>query len=79
MSLKGVLWTSVDPLSHPLDWWASGGYPEVTRQTAWSLARSRREVKKAIKANGWNPIGPAGYENLRQRIMDGQVMDKDLL
>ncbi|CAN5697914.1 hypothetical protein BH23CHL4_BH23CHL4_15850 [soil metagenome] len=79
MSLKGVLWTSVDPLSHPLDWWASGGYLEVTRQTAWSLARSRREVKKAIKAHGWNLIGHAGYEELRQRIMDGQVMDKDLL
>jgi hypothetical protein len=68
----------VDPVSHPLDWWAYGGYPEVMRHTGWSLARARREVKKAIKGHGWNPIGHAGYERLRQQIMDGEILDKDL-
>lgn len=68
----------MDSVSHPLDWWAYGGYPEVRRHTGWSLARARREVKKAIKANGWNPIGHAGYAELRRRIMNGEMLDKDL-
>jgi hypothetical protein len=68
----------MDPVNHPLDWWAYGGYPDVMRQTGWNLARARREVKKAIKGHGWNPIGHAGYERLRQQIMDGEILDKDL-
>jgi hypothetical protein len=68
----------MDPVSHPLDWWAYGGYPEVQRHTGWSLARARREVKKAIKAQGWNPIGHAGYEDLRRKTMDGDILDKGL-
>jgi hypothetical protein len=68
----------MDPVSHPLDWWPYGGYPEVRRQTGWSLARARREVRKAIKALGWHPIGHAGYEELRRRIMAGTTMDWDL-
>lgn len=69
----------MDQVQHPLDWWAFGGYHEVVRQTGWNLPKARREVKKAIKRYGWNPIGHDGYEALRQQIMDGVVLDKDLL
>ncbi|MGH2533089.1 MAG: hypothetical protein ACRDJW_12390 [Thermomicrobiales bacterium] len=69
----------MDQVRLPLDWWAYGGYPEVVRQTGWNLPKARREVKKAIKANGWNPIGHAGYEVLRRQIMDGQMTDRDLI
>jgi hypothetical protein len=66
-------------LPHPLDWWVVGGYTEVVRQTGWTLPKARREVKKAIKSYGWNPIGHAGYEALRQAIMDGNMTDRDLM
>ena len=68
----------MDPVQHPLDWWAYGGYDEVMRQTGWNLPKARREVKKAIRNHGWNPIGHRGYEELRQRIMDGEMLDHDL-
>jgi hypothetical protein len=32
-------------------------------------------VRKVIKSYGLNPIGHAGYEALRQQIMDGQLFD----
>ena len=66
-------------MKHPLDWWAYGGYDEVVRQTGRNTAKARREVRKAIKSYGWNPIGHAGYAELRRQIMDGEVLDKDLL
>jgi hypothetical protein len=69
----------MDQVQHPLDWWAEGGYDEVMRQTNWNRPKARREVKKAIKRYGWNPIGHQGYEELRQRIMTGRMMDHDLL
>lgn len=69
----------MDQIQHPLDWWAYGGYNEVRRNTGWSLAKARREVRKTIKALGWNPIGHGGYEELRRRIMDGEILDKDLV
>lgn len=68
----------MDSVRHPLDWWAYGGYAEVVRQTGWNLPKARREVRKAIKSYGWHPIGHAGYEVLRQAIMDGQLTDRDL-
>lgn len=68
----------MDQVKHPLDWWAYGGYPEVMRHTGWSPARARREVRRAIKAYGWNPIGHAGYEGLRQQIMAARTTDWDL-
>ncbi len=70
---------SMDQVHHPLDWWAYGGYEEVQRQTGWHLAKARREVRKAIKAYGWNPIGRLGYENLRNQIMDGKVLNNDII
>lgn len=69
----------MDQVHHPLDWWAYGNYDEVMRQTGWSRAKARREVRRIIKSYGWNPIGHAGYEELRQRIMDGQMTDRDLI
>lgn len=69
----------MDPVKHPLDWWAYGGYDEVMRQTNWNLPKARREVKKAIKRYGWNPIGHAGYEELRRQIMNGDLLTNDLL
>jgi hypothetical protein len=68
----------MDSVQHPLDWWAYGGYAEVLRNTGWTLPRARREVRKAIKAHGWNPIGHAGYAELRRRIMNGELLDTDL-
>ncbi len=73
----GIL-TSMDPISHPLDWWAYGGYTAVIRETGWSKEKARREVHKAIKSHGWNPIGHKEYEQLRQRIMNSQTMNWDL-
>lgn len=68
----------MDPVKHPLDWWAYGGYDEVMRHTGWNIAKACREVRKAIKSYGWNPIGHAGYQELRRQIMDGEILDKDL-
>ena len=69
----------MDTVNHPLDWWAYGGYDEVIRNTGWNRSRARREVRKAIKSYGWNPIGHAGYEELRRQIMDEELIDKDLV
>lgn len=69
----------MDPVKHPLDRWAYGNYEEVMGQTGWTLAKARREVRKAIKDYGWTPIGHAGYEELRQQIMDGRMLNHDLL
>jgi hypothetical protein len=68
----------MDPVKHPLDGWAYGGYSEVIRQTGWTLPQARREVRKAIKSYGWNPIGHWGYQELRRRIMAGELLDNDL-
>jgi len=69
----------MDQVQHPLDWWAFGGYEEVMRNTGWNIAKARRAVRKAIRAYGWNPIGQSGYEELRQQIMDGKLLDNDLV
>ena len=69
----------MDQVKHPLDWWAYGGYHEVMRQTGWNLAKARREVRKGMRAYGWNPIGRSGYDELRRHIMDGKMQDHDLL
>ncbi len=70
---------SMDQVRHPPDWWAYGGYAEVMRQTGWNLAKARREVRKVIHGYGWNPIGRTGYEELRQRIIDGRAVDNELI
>lgn len=69
----------MDQVKHPLDWWAYGDYEEVMRQTGWNIAKARREVRKVIRVYGWTPIGRSGYQQLRQQIMDGQMLDNDIL
>ena len=69
----------MDQTKHSLDCWAHGGYEEVIRHTGWNLARAHREVRKAIRAYGWNPIGRSGYDELRRHIMDGKMQDHELL
>jgi hypothetical protein len=68
----------MEQLGHPLDWRAYGGHPGVVRQTGWSLPRARRQVRNTIKANGWNPIGHAGYLQLRRQFMNGDPLHTDL-
>jgi hypothetical protein len=65
-------------ISHPLDWWASGGYADVVRQSGWSLPKARREVRKAIRKHGWNPIGHKGYQALRQELLRGEHLEHEL-
>lgn len=69
----------MDAVQHPLDWWAVGGYGLVMRETGWNLPKARREVRKAIRAYGWRPIGHRGYEALRAQIMAGRVLDNELI
>ena len=66
-------------IPHPLDWWAAGGYPEVMKQTGWSQPRARREVQKAIRKQGWRPVGHEGYQHLRAKLLRGDEMDHDLV
>jgi hypothetical protein len=69
----------MDQVKHPLDWWAYGGYDHVIRETGWNRARARREVRRAIKAYGLKPVGHRGYKELRQRIMNEELLDKELV
>ncbi len=69
----------MDQVQHPIDWWAEGGYQEVIRNTGWNRAKARRQVRRSIRAYGWNPIGRHGYEKLRRDIMDGKMLDRDLV
>lgn len=69
----------MDAVKHPLDWWAVGGYDLVMRETGWNLPKARREVRKAMRRDGWHPMGHRGYEALRRQIMAGQVLDNELM
>lgn len=68
----------MDSVQHPLDWWAYGGHAEVMRNTGWSLPKARREVRKVIRAYGWNPIGRQGFDASRRRVMADNVFDHNL-
>jgi hypothetical protein len=68
----------MDKVTPPLDWWAYGGYAALMRQTGWALPRARRQVRKAIRDYGWNPVGHRGYQELRRRINNGELFDNDL-
>jgi hypothetical protein len=48
------------------------------RQTGWNIAKARREVRKTMKAYSWNPIGHAGYQELRRRILNGERLNHEL-
>lgn len=85
----------MDPVTEPLQWWASGRYAEVLRQ----LERRRQPGDKPItplycrrlvkahirarfKATGdpiWDPRGHAGYERLRRAILADRTVDHDLI
>lgn len=76
----------MDAVEHPLDWWAYGGYPAVMRELECSEAAARRRVRLKLRdyfeRTGdpiWKPVGNAGYARLRQAIMEGRVLDNELI
>ncbi len=76
----------MDSVEHPLDWWAYGGYERVTRELRCTKAVARHKVHAKIDEyflrTGdpiWKPIGNRGYTQLRRAIMDGRVLDNDLV
>lgn len=76
----------MDTVDHPLDWWAYGGYDAVMREAKCTEAEARRRVRLKLRdyfeRTGdpiWKPVGHAGYARLRQAIMDGQVLDNELV
>jgi hypothetical protein len=70
-------------VDHPLDWWATGGYPLVMRELRCSKAMARRRVHAAL-ARGfrqtgdprWKPYGHRGYAQLRRWIREGTETDE---
>ena len=75
----------MDPVDHPLDWWAYKGYPEVMRQLRCPKTIARHKVHAKIgeyfKRTGdpiWKPIGNRGYARLRRAIMENRVLDAEL-
>lgn len=75
----------MDPVQHPLDWWAYGGYPAVMRELRCTKTVARHKVHQKIdeyyqRTGGprWRPIGNHGYALLHQAIMTGEVLDNDL-
>ena len=76
----------MDSVEHPLDWWAYGGYPAVMRELSCDKTTARHKVHQKIheyyRRTGdplWRPIGNRGYQELRRRIMDGEVLDNELV
>lgn len=76
----------MDAVEHPLDWWAYGGYPLVMHELKCSEAEARRRVRLKLRdyyeRTGdpiWRPVGNAAYTALRQAIMDGGVLDNELI
>jgi hypothetical protein len=76
----------MDSVEHPLDWWAYGGYPAVVRELDCDKTTARhlvhRKIREYHRRTGdplWRPIGNRGYAQLRRAIMDGRVLDNDLV
>jgi hypothetical protein len=76
----------MDTVDHPLDWWALGGYPAVMREAHCTETEARRRVRLKLRdyyeRTGdpiWRPVGNNGYAALRQAIMDGRVLDNELV
>ncbi len=76
----------MDSVEHPLDWWAYGGYPAVMRELGCTKTAARHKVHAKIaeyfQRTGdpiWRPIGHRGYAQLRQAILDGRVLNNDLV
>ena len=75
----------MDPVEHPLDWWAYGGYPMVMRELRCTKTQARHLVHAKIadyhRRTGdpiWRPIGNRGYAQLRRGIMENRVLDNGL-
>jgi hypothetical protein len=76
----------MDSVDHPLDWWAYGGYPAVMRELRCTKTQARHQVHAKIaeyyrctQEPIWRPIGNCEYALLRRTIMDGRVLDNDLV
>ncbi len=76
----------MDIVDHPLDWWAYGGYPAVMRELSCTKTIARHKVHAKIeeyfKRTGnpiWKPVGHRGYTQLRRAIMDGRVLNNELV
>ncbi len=76
----------MDSVEHPLDWWAYGGYSTVMRELGCTKTVARHKVHAKIeeyfKRTGnpiWKPVGHRGYTQLRRAIMDGRVLNNDLV
>ncbi len=76
----------MDSVEHPLDYWAYGGYPAVMRELGCTKTVARHKVHAKIeeyfKRTGdpiWKPVGHRGYAQLRRAIMDGRVLNNDLV
>jgi len=70
-------------VDHPLDWWATGGYPLVMRELRCSQAMARRRVHTAIavmfRRTGdpfWKPYGHRDYARLRRLIRETSEPDE---
>ncbi|MDP9471866.1 MAG: hypothetical protein M3Q71_14595 [Chloroflexota bacterium] len=76
----------MDSVEHPLDWWAYGGYEMVMRELGCTKTTARHKVHAKIdeyfKRTGnpiWKPVGHRGYTELRRAIMDGRVLNNELV
>ena len=77
---------AMDSVDHPLDWWASGGYSAVMRELKCTKTVARHKVHSKMidyfKRTGdpiWKPVGNRGYAMLRRAIMQGRVLNNDLI
>jgi hypothetical protein len=76
----------MDSVEHPLDWWAHGGYPAVMRELRCSKSFARHKVHQKIaeyyRRTGdprWRPAGNRGFAQLRRAIMQGRILNNELM
>lgn len=76
----------MDGVEHPLDWWAYGGYPSVMRELRCSKVVARHKVRRRIddyfRRTGdpvWRPAGNRGFARLRRAILEGRVLDNEIV
>ncbi len=76
----------MDPVDHPLDWWAYGGYPMVMRELRCPHVVARHKVHAKINEYYrrtadplWRPNGNRGYARLRRAINDNRALGNELM
>jgi hypothetical protein len=76
----------MDAVDHPLDWWAYGGYPAVMRELRCTKSVARHKVHQKIveyyRRTGdprWRPVGSRGFAQLRRAIMQGRILNNELM